>query len=157
MCAYQNTPRSRQLTHLRTCTSTLSSRQASCTLHASVHLETYTISLSGMSVFYRRRQHTYRHVNYFTFTHTYVFCYKRQLRTHSHSAKTVYLRRHHRHAVKCRSSLSAEDECTSNPCNNNGVCADLLNGYRCQCPDTSSGVRCERGEYLRCTCIELYL
>jgi collagen type VI alpha len=35
-------------------------------------------------------------------------------------------------------------ECNSNPCQNNGQCVDMMNGYRCDCRSGFSGVNCER-------------
>lgn len=31
------------------------------------------------------------------------------------------------------------DECASNPCMNGGSCTDLQNGFRCTCPQGTSG------------------
>lgn len=36
------------------------------------------------------------------------------------------------------------DECSSQPCQNNGICTDLLGGYRCNCDATGfEGINCE--------------
>ncbi|KAI4885136.1 hypothetical protein NFI96_007271 [Prochilodus magdalenae] len=34
------------------------------------------------------------------------------------------------------------DECTPNPCKNNGTCFDLPNAYRCECPRGWAGPDC---------------
>jgi len=36
------------------------------------------------------------------------------------------------------------DECSSNPCKNDGVCIDRVNGYFCNCTDDFMGVDCEK-------------
>ncbi|CAH1793526.1 unnamed protein product, partial [Owenia fusiformis] len=35
------------------------------------------------------------------------------------------------------------DECQSVPCKYNGTCVDILNGFRCYCPDGFSGPTCD--------------
>lgn len=35
------------------------------------------------------------------------------------------------------------DECESNPCQNNGTCVDIPNGYHCSCLPGYSGLHCE--------------
>nr|XP_026694014.1 sushi, von Willebrand factor type A, EGF and pentraxin domain-containing protein 1 isoform X6 [Ciona intestinalis] len=35
------------------------------------------------------------------------------------------------------------NECLSNPCMNNGVCVDKINGYKCICPISPAGPNCE--------------
>ena len=42
--------------------------------------------------------------------------------------------------------LSAILECASLPCQNGGVCFDLINAFRCQCLSGFSGPTCEIGE-----------
>ena len=39
------------------------------------------------------------------------------------------------------------NECSSNPCLNNGTCADKINGYVCNCKAGYTGPRCESGKY----------
>ena len=36
------------------------------------------------------------------------------------------------------------NECGSDPCQNNGTCVDLINGYRCVCLPEFIGINCER-------------
>lgn len=38
------------------------------------------------------------------------------------------------------------NECSSNPCWNNGSCIDLVNGYVCECPAPWKGKLCRSGE-----------
>ena len=40
----------------------------------------------------------------------------------------------------------AVNECESSPCVNSAQCVDGLSGYYCRCPQTYTGVHCERGE-----------
>ena len=35
------------------------------------------------------------------------------------------------------------NECSSNPCLNNGTCLDGVNGYKCNCPGAFNGTHCE--------------
>ena len=37
------------------------------------------------------------------------------------------------------------DDCDPNPCHNAGVCADLINGYTCDCTDQYMGQNCTEG------------
>ena len=39
-----------------------------------------------------------------------------------------------------------KDECSSDPCANNGTCTDGINSFGCQCPDGYTGVKCETGK-----------
>ncbi|XP_078382277.1 uromodulin-like [Oculina patagonica] len=34
-------------------------------------------------------------------------------------------------------------ECSSNPCLNGGTCIDMINGFKCACPDSLTGMHCE--------------
>ena len=43
--------------------------------------------------------------------------------------------------VHCESNI---DECQSNPCHNNAICTDLINGYRCLCTNGFDGINCEK-------------
>lgn len=38
------------------------------------------------------------------------------------------------------------DDCESQPCQNNGICHDRLNGFYCECPSFWEGVTCQLGE-----------
>jgi len=38
------------------------------------------------------------------------------------------------------------DECASNPCQDGGSCIDQINGYTCNCSNSTTGVNCERGK-----------
>lgn len=40
------------------------------------------------------------------------------------------------------------DDCKPNPCKNNGICQDKVNGFKCVCPAGYSGVRCDNGTYI---------
>ncbi|XP_074606670.1 uncharacterized protein LOC141859710 [Acropora palmata] len=37
------------------------------------------------------------------------------------------------------------NECSSNPCLNDGTCIDLVHGFNCTCPHNFTGIRCELG------------
>ena len=37
------------------------------------------------------------------------------------------------------------DECASNPCDNNGICTDITDGYICNCTAGWTGPRCGQG------------
>lgn len=42
------------------------------------------------------------------------------------------------------------NECASLPCQNDGTCSDLVNGYTCACAVGCTGINCETGNvYLR--------
>ena len=43
-------------------------------------------------------------------------------------------------------SVSDIDECSSNPCVNDGTCTDGVNGYVCDCPDEYTGDTCQGNE-----------
>lgn len=38
------------------------------------------------------------------------------------------------------------DECSSNPCSNDGVCRNFINEYTCQCAPGYEGAQCETGK-----------
>jgi hypothetical protein len=42
---------------------------------------------------------------------------------------------------RCETEIN---ECVSSPCQNGGVCDNLLNAYRCNCPLGFTGPNCER-------------
>ncbi|KAH3846512.1 hypothetical protein DPMN_088814, partial [Dreissena polymorpha] len=42
------------------------------------------------------------------------------------------------------------DECSSNPCRNNGICHDEAGGFRCECPRGYSGLHCSNGNERKC-------
>ena len=42
------------------------------------------------------------------------------------------------------------DECSPNPCQNGGVCTDMVNGYSCTCAAGYTGNDCETGEQRFC-------
>ena len=37
------------------------------------------------------------------------------------------------------------DECASQPCKNNGICTDQVNGFNCSCAPGFNGAQCETG------------
>ena len=41
-----------------------------------------------------------------------------------------------------------ENECTSNPCKNDGTCNDEVNGYSCECKAGYTGKTCSDSKYL---------
>lgn len=43
------------------------------------------------------------------------------------------------------------DECASSPCLNGGTCTDVINGFRCACASSFTGMRCELGLGLECS------
>ena len=55
--------------------------------------------------------------------------------------------KHLEHVVRpvdsCLNSLSAIDDCLSNPCNNGGTCTDLKDDILCECQSGYSGKFCE--------------
>ena len=43
--------------------------------------------------------------------------------------------------------LTDIDECSSNPCQNEGTCYDMLNQYTCTCEQGFTGTNCEAGMF----------
>lgn len=39
------------------------------------------------------------------------------------------------------------DECSSHPCENGGICIDLVGGFRCECPVEWTGDLCNIGKF----------
>ena len=39
------------------------------------------------------------------------------------------------------------DECESNPCENDGTCTDMEDGYECACENGFTGLECETGKF----------
>ena len=54
--------------------------------------------------------------------------------------------------IYCISELNV-NECAQNggPCENNGVCLDLVVGYNCSCKPGYTGINCETGKLLLST------
>jgi hypothetical protein len=44
------------------------------------------------------------------------------------------------------------NECSSNPCQNSGICVDNINSYTCTCMDCFTGINCENGNDNVFTC-----
>ena len=42
------------------------------------------------------------------------------------------------------------DVCQSNPCQNNGTCAEVINSFTCQCMPGWTGTKCETGKQICC-------
>lgn len=42
--------------------------------------------------------------------------------------------------LRCETDVN---ECQSAPCRNGGICRDLINSYRCDCPIGYTGTNCE--------------
>ena len=53
-------------------------------------------------------------------------------------------------------SASGINECDSDPCQNNGKCCKEVEGYRCECEDGYTGVKCETGKMQNYVDIVLY-
>ena len=46
--------------------------------------------------------------------------------------------------------IRTTDECESLPCLNNGICIDMVAGFRCECGERYEGLTCETGTSLIC-------
>lgn len=66
------------------------------------------------------------------------------------SVSNTTLIRFHRRIIRLESDLYQlfvrlnADNCSSNPCQNGGVCFNTFGGYVCRCPDTWTGHSCEQ-------------
>ena len=47
------------------------------------------------------------------------------------------------------SFISDVDECSSDPCHNDGSCVDDINKYSCTCEAGYTGLQCETGTYVK--------
>ena len=45
----------------------------------------------------------------------------------------------------CYVLLSGFNQCESNPCENDGVCIDVIDGHECECESGYTGPVCEAG------------
>ena len=45
------------------------------------------------------------------------------------------------------------NDCSSNPCENNGLCTDDVNRYTCTCPAGYTGTDCETSMYVTNICL----
>ena len=52
--------------------------------------------------------------------------------------------------------ISDIDDCSQNPCQNGGTCADHINTYSCDCAVGYTGQECETGKLVRIWCMETY-
>jgi hypothetical protein len=48
--------------------------------------------------------------------------------------------------MKNEFTLSDINECSSNPCKNDGACVDLVNGYKCTCVAGYNGDDCDQSK-----------
>ena len=44
--------------------------------------------------------------------------------------------------------VDIDDDCESNPCENDGTCTDMGDGYECECENGFTGTNCETGKVL---------
>nr|XP_026690776.1 sushi, von Willebrand factor type A, EGF and pentraxin domain-containing protein 1-like isoform X2 [Ciona intestinalis] len=71
-------------------------------------------------------------------------CWDASTRTCYHATNNViYLRQRCRPGFRNPPKCEDIDECLSNPCQNGGICTNLLNGYRCNCLSSIAGPNCE--------------
>ena len=49
--------------------------------------------------------------------------------------------------LKFEIAVSDPDECSSNPCKNNGTCTDDVNKYKCKCVPGYEGPNCGKSMY----------